>query len=538
MIQNTNNTNPLLVEYSESKKEQICENIGALKTDGDGSNVTATFTESTTKENITTGEPLGTIFGKIAKWFSSFATVAFSGKYTDLSEVPESFVPESHATTHGSGGNDPITPESIGALDSDSDVSNTTVEFTPSQTREAIATGESLATIFGKIAKWLADLKNVAFSGKYADLSEIPSEFDPSAHASTHSKDGSDPITPESIGAATASKLYYGTLLASGWSGNEQVVSIPGLPENAEGDVRIAMSATDDEFLAWSAAIPRVTAHSSGSVTITAYGDVPTINIPFEIYTSNVPVSVTGITSIDASTPTSFDGIVKGTGTAMAQATPNVDYATPSKKFYATLSGSGWSSGSQTVTVAGLPANADGMLFPAETATDEQYLAYGTAIPKITSSAANSITVDALGEVPAIDIPIMIMTSNVPVATGGIDNIDSSTPTAFTGILKGNGTVVQTAVPRTDYAIPSQAITATLLSTGWSDGSYTLSIVGITADTNGYIGLSQTASSQQRAAWGAALPYISQQTSGTIIISLDSQGTVPTIDIPLEVTIL
>ena len=130
------------------------------------------------------------------------------------------------------------------------------------------------------------------------------------------------------------------------------------------------------------------------------------------------------------------------------------------------------------------------------------------------------------------------MTSNVPVATGGIDSIDSSTPTAFTGILKGNGTVVQTAVPRTDYAIPSQAITATLLSTGWSDGSYTLSIVGITADTNGYIGLSQTASAQQRSAWGAALPYISQQTSGTIIISLDSQGTVPTIDIPLEVTIL
>ena len=409
MIQNTNNTNPLLVEYSESKKEQICDNIGALKTDGDGSNVTATFTESATKEDIATGESLGTIFGKIAKWFSSFATVAFSGKYTDLSEVPESFVPESHATTHGSGGNDPITPESIGALDSDSDVSNTTVEFTPSQTREAIATGESLATIFGKIAKWLADLKNVAFSGKYADLSEIPSEFDPSAHASTHSKDGIDPITPESIGAASASKLYYGTLLASGWSGNEQVVSIPGLPEDAEGDVRIAMSATDDEFLAWSAAIPRVTAHSSGSVTITAYGDVPTINIPFEIYTSNVPVSVTGITSIDASTQTSFSGILKGNGTVVQTAVPRTDYAIPSQAITATLLSTGWADNAQTLTVSGVTATSNGLLRIAQPATAEQFTAWGAALPRITAQAADSITVTIAGTVPTVDIPVEVI---------------------------------------------------------------------------------------------------------------------------------
>ena len=316
-----------------------------------------------------------------------------------------------------------------------------------------------MATIFGKIAKWLADLKTVAFSGKYADLSEIPSEFDPSAHANTHSKDGSDPITPESIGAASASKLYYGTLLATGWVENEQTVSIPGLPADAEGDVRIAVSATDDEFLAWSAAIPRVTAHSSGSVTITAYGDVPTINIPFEIYTSNVPVSVTGITSIDGSTPTSFSGILKGTGSAVAVAVPGTDYATPTQL----------ADKQAKITATGLlKGDGAGSIIAAQAGTDYQ----------------------------------------APLTAG------------------------------TDYAPPSQSITATLLSTGWADNAYTLSIVGITADTNGYIGLSQTASAQQRAAWGAALPYISQQTNGTIIISLDSQGTVPTIDIPLEVTIL
>ena len=54
------------------------------------------------------------------------------------------------------------------------DASNTTAAFTAAETRENIATGESLAVIFGKIAKYLADLKDVAFSGSYNDLSDTP----------------------------------------------------------------------------------------------------------------------------------------------------------------------------------------------------------------------------------------------------------------------------------------------------------------------------------------------------------------------------
>lgn len=347
MIQNTNNTNPLLVEYSESKKEQICENIGALKTDGDGSNITATFTESTTKENITTGDPLGTIFGKIAKWFSSFATVAFSGKYTDLSEVPESFVPESHATTHGSGGNDPITPESIGALDSDSDVSNTTVEFTPSQTREAIATGESLATIFGKIAKWLADLKTVAFSGKYTDLSEIPTTFAPSTHANTHALNGVDPILPSSIGAQ--SEITVNGILKGDGSGN-------------------------------------ITAAEAGSdyITITQLASKQN--------------------TIDVS------GILKGDGNGgISSATPNTDYAIPSQAITATLLASGWADNSQTLTVSGVTATSNGLLRIAQTATAEQFTAWGAALPRITAQAADSITVTIAGTVPTVDIPVEVI---------------------------------------------------------------------------------------------------------------------------------
>lgn len=59
-----------------------------LDTDGDGSDVTATFTASGTRSNISSGDTLATIFSKIAKWFGDLKTVAFSGSYNDLTNKP------------------------------------------------------------------------------------------------------------------------------------------------------------------------------------------------------------------------------------------------------------------------------------------------------------------------------------------------------------------------------------------------------------------------------------------------------------------
>lgn len=54
------------------------------------------------------------------------------------------------------------------------DSSEMTVEFEEAKTRENIKSGEKHGAIFGKIQKFLSDLKTVAFSGKYGDLSERP----------------------------------------------------------------------------------------------------------------------------------------------------------------------------------------------------------------------------------------------------------------------------------------------------------------------------------------------------------------------------
>lgn len=59
-------------------------------------------------------------------------------------------------------------------LDKTGDASNTTVAFSAASARENVKTGEKLFVIVGKIAKWFADLKVVAFTGSYNDLANKP----------------------------------------------------------------------------------------------------------------------------------------------------------------------------------------------------------------------------------------------------------------------------------------------------------------------------------------------------------------------------
>lgn len=72
------------------------------------------------------------------------------------------------------------------------DASNTTVVFTQAGERVNVASGESLAILMGKVAKYFADLKTVAFSGSYNDLTDKPvtiqkGTFDISTEQTTNS---------------------------------------------------------------------------------------------------------------------------------------------------------------------------------------------------------------------------------------------------------------------------------------------------------------------------------------------------------------
>ena len=61
-----------------------------------------------------------------------------------------------------------------GKLEKTGDASNVTTKFSQATTRANLSTGEKLSVSLGKIMKYFADLKAVAFSGNYADLSNKP----------------------------------------------------------------------------------------------------------------------------------------------------------------------------------------------------------------------------------------------------------------------------------------------------------------------------------------------------------------------------
>lgn len=68
-----------------------------------------------------------------------------------------------------------ITKENIGLGNvSNTSPSNSVINFSESTERENINSGEEASALFGKIKKWFSDLKTVAFSGSYSDLTNKP----------------------------------------------------------------------------------------------------------------------------------------------------------------------------------------------------------------------------------------------------------------------------------------------------------------------------------------------------------------------------
>lgn len=90
-------------------------------------------------------------------------------------------------------------------LDKTGNGSNVTAAFTAASTRANIATGEKLSVLFGKIAKWFADLGSLAFKSTVAK-SDLASDVQTSlgkADSALQSYTETDPTVPEWAKAAT-----------------------------------------------------------------------------------------------------------------------------------------------------------------------------------------------------------------------------------------------------------------------------------------------------------------------------------------------
>lgn len=186
-----------------------------LSPTGVGSNLSATFTTSSNRSNLASGETISTSLGKISRYFSDIKNVAYTGSYIDLTNKPTALKNPYRLTFTGaidkvydgseavvvdipvsSGGDGGISQEdvntSISTHNSNSDAhgdirtlvssklsptgvaSDLTTVFKTHSGRVNLISGEKLSISLGKVSKYFEDLKKVSFTGSYNDLTDSP----------------------------------------------------------------------------------------------------------------------------------------------------------------------------------------------------------------------------------------------------------------------------------------------------------------------------------------------------------------------------
>lgn len=248
-----------------------------------------------------------------------------------------------------------------GKLDKTGDGSNVTAAFTAAGTRANIATGENLSVLFGKIAKWFADLGSLAFKSTVAK-SDLASDVQTSL-GKADSALQSAPVTSvnSKTGAVSLSKSDVGL-----------------------GNV--------DNVKQYSASNPP----------------------PYPVTSVN---GKTGAVTVSVPTVPSTTKPIKGDGSGgLAAATPETDYASPVFMRKVTLVTTGawsWNSNNnqQSVTVPGVLADTTKQcIYPAPVDTSYNNV-WDTCGIKCVAQGANSLTFQC-SEIPtvAVDVYVTVIT--------------------------------------------------------------------------------------------------------------------------------
>ncbi len=209
-----------------------------------------------------------------------------------------------------------------GKLDAGGDGTDLTVAFTQTAARANVATGETQATLWGKVSKWFGDLKAGAFAAFGTGTSDVArgdhrhdgvyvtAETDPNV-ADWARKPNAKPTytvgeiagaVPDTrtvngkalsadvvlgagdVGAATPSVRFDMTLLAAGWTGNAYSVQDARIVSATQAvDVSLSLTATEDQARAARNAQLRGSAQAIGGFTLTADGAIPAEDVPITV---------------------------------------------------------------------------------------------------------------------------------------------------------------------------------------------------------------------------------------------------------------
>lgn len=201
--------------------------------------VSVAFSAANEKSNIASGDTLGTILGKLAKWFSSFGSAAWKGVGTGADDVAAGNHTHADYLTAETDPNVPAwakastkptyTATEVGADPSGTasgavsshnsaedahsgvlekaftDAKNKTVSFSTAASRENIATGETLGTIMGKLAKWFSSFGSAAWKGVGTGADDVA--------AGDHTHDGYIPTSEKGAASGVATLDSRGVII-------------------------------------------------------------------------------------------------------------------------------------------------------------------------------------------------------------------------------------------------------------------------------------------------------------------------------------
>ena len=176
-------------------------------------------------------------------------------------------------------------------------IEDETPTFEQAEERENIASGESMGTILGKIKKFFADLKKVAFTGSYNDLSDTPSLFsgkyeDLSGKPDLFSGDYNDLANKPTASDLGIVSIQGAVTLSADWTGEgapfTQTVAVPGVMPDSVVDIDVAGTVTSEQLDAYIGARIVDGGQAAGSITLKVLGEKPTVAIPLRVVVRRV----------------------------------------------------------------------------------------------------------------------------------------------------------------------------------------------------------------------------------------------------------
>ena len=251
---------------------------------------TPTYTAASAPAALTSGEKLSNAFGKITAAISALITHLadsvrhvtaaernawngksnFSGRYNDLTNKPTI----------------PTVPTKVSAFDNDKGyLTGETDPSVPAWAKNPTKptyTASEVGAIASSQKGAAGGVASLGDDGK-VPTGQLPATMPPSAHKASHMTGGSDALSPADIGAAEKASIVTATLAANGWADGVYILTVDGVTTTSNQEILPAVDITAEQLEALQAANIQDGGQAAGNITLKAYGDVPTIDIPIRV---------------------------------------------------------------------------------------------------------------------------------------------------------------------------------------------------------------------------------------------------------------